>query len=320
MLPYVNLRPPFNITRSSHVRLTVADVAESRNFYMNVIGLVVSDEDDSVCYLRGLAEACHHSLVLEQAREGGTCRRIGFRVFFDEDLDAAYDYFRQHDLAAEWVEMPHQGRTLHVSDPFGTPLELCATMENRPRMHIRFETFKGAHAQRLDHYQILAPDAYESCAFYSALGFRSSEYLADGDTLLGTFMYRKGTCLDLASSPVRVRGYTTSRTQFRRATTSLMPAISRGTWATVPWSNAVPDATGRVACCSPTSATPTGIGSRSSTATTRPSTSRPSRCAGMRNHSAQTHGGACQRWRSGTSRPRRSTVSPFKPRAHRRTH
>jgi catechol 2,3-dioxygenase len=201
MLPYVNLRPPFNITRSSHVRLTVADLAESRNFYVNVIGLVVSDEDESVCYLRGLQEACHHSLVLEQAREGGTCRRIGFRVFFDEDLDAAYDYFRENDLPAEWVEMPYQERTLHVSDPVGAPLELCATMETRPRMHIRFETFKGAHAQRIDHYQILAPDAYESCAFYSALGFRSSEYLADGDTLLGTFMYRKGTCLDLAIFP-----------------------------------------------------------------------------------------------------------------------
>jgi catechol 2,3-dioxygenase len=201
MLPLVNLRPPFNITRSSHVRLTVADLAESRNFYVNVIGLVVSDEDESICYLRGLAEACHHSLVLEQARGAGTSRRIGFRVFFDEDLDAAYDYFRRNDLPAAWVELPYQGRTLHVSDPIGTPLELCATMETRPRMHIRFETFNGAHAQRLDHYQILAPDAYDSCAFYSSLGFRSSEYIADGDTLLGTFMYRKGTCLDLAIFP-----------------------------------------------------------------------------------------------------------------------
>jgi catechol 2,3-dioxygenase len=198
MLPPVNLRPPFNISRSSHIRLTVADLAESRNFYVNILGLVVTEEDDSVCYLRGLQEACHHSLVLERAQDGGTCRRIGFRVFFDEDLDAAYDYFRERDLPAEWVDAPHQGRTLHLSDPMGTPLELCATMETRPRMHIQFEAFKGAHAQRLDHYQILAPDVYQLCAFYSALGFRNSEYLTHGETLLGAFMYRKGTCLDLA--------------------------------------------------------------------------------------------------------------------------
>ena len=123
-------------------------------------------------------EACHHSLVLEQSQDGGTCRRIGFRVFFDEDLDVAYRYFRDQDLPADWVEVPHQGRTLHVSDSIGTPIELCATMETRPRLHIDFEEFQGAHAQRLDHYQILAPDAYELCEFYSALGFRNSEYLA----------------------------------------------------------------------------------------------------------------------------------------------
>jgi catechol 2,3-dioxygenase len=143
-------------------------------------------------------EACHHSLVLERRSDGGTARRIGFRVFFEEDLDVAYGYFSERGLPAAWAEAPHQGRTLHVSDPAGTPLELCATMETRPRLHIGFETHTGASAQRFDHVQVLAPDTYDLCGFYSALGFRNSEYLAHGDQLLGTFMYRKGTCLDLA--------------------------------------------------------------------------------------------------------------------------
>jgi len=198
MLPPVNLRPPFNITRSSHVRLNVADLAESRDFYVDVLGLVVSDEDETTCHLRGLAEACHHSLVLHQSDDGGTSRRIGFRVFFDEDLDVAHSWFRDRDLPAEWVHLPHQGRTLHVSDPIGTPLELCAVMDTRPRMHLDFMNHRGAHAQRLDHYQVLAPDTRALCEFYGELGFRNSEYLAEGDNLLGAFMYRKGTCLDLA--------------------------------------------------------------------------------------------------------------------------
>ena len=198
MLPPVNLRPAFNISRTSHVRLNVTDIAESRDFYTNVLGLVVTEEDDSVCYLRGLAEACHHSLVLERSEEGGTARRLGYRVFFDEELDVAYRYFRDLDLPAQWADAPHQGRTLHVSDPIGTPIELCATMETRPRLHINFEQYHGAHAQRLDHFQIIAPDTYESCAFYSNLGFRNSEYLEHGDELVAAFMYRKGTCLDLA--------------------------------------------------------------------------------------------------------------------------
>lgn len=201
MLPPVNLRPAFNITRTSHVILTVTDLQKSRQFYTDVVGLVVSDEDENTCYLRGLAEACHHSLVLVQSQDGGKCRRLGFRVFFDEDLDIAYQYFRDRGLPAEWAEVAHQGRTLHVSDPIGTKLELCATMETRPRMYLHKEKHKGAFAQRLDHFQIHAPDTYELCAFYSELGFRNSEYLVHGDKLLGAFMYRKGTCLDLAIVP-----------------------------------------------------------------------------------------------------------------------
>ena len=198
MLPSVDLRPPFNITRSSHVRLAVADLARSRDFYTSILGLVVSEEAADACYLRGLEEACHHSLVLERSGDGGAARRIGFRVFFDEDLDLAYRYFADQGLPAAWADVPHQGRTLHVTDPAGTPLELCATMETRPRLHIDFGAHQGASVKRLDHFQVLTPDTYGLCAFYSALGFRNSEYLEHGEELLGAFMYRKGTCLDLA--------------------------------------------------------------------------------------------------------------------------
>ena len=36
--------PPFNITRASHVILAVCDLAASRRFYTEVIGLAVSAE------------------------------------------------------------------------------------------------------------------------------------------------------------------------------------------------------------------------------------------------------------------------------------
>jgi catechol 2,3-dioxygenase len=199
MLPPVNFKPPFNITRASHIVLNVADLAKSRAFYVDIVGLIVTEETGDTCYLRGLAEACHHSLVLVQSKDAAsTCKRIGFRVFLDEDLDAAYAFFKEQGLPAQWVEVAHQERTLHVEDPFGTKIELCAKMETRPRLYLERDKFKGAHAQRIDHYQIFSPDTYASCAFYSQLGFRNSEYLAHGETLLGAFMYRKGTCLDLA--------------------------------------------------------------------------------------------------------------------------
>ena len=146
MLPAVNLRPPFNITRTSHIVLHVSDLKKSRDFYVKIVGLVISDETATECYLRGLTEACHHSLVLWQAKSEPDCRRIGFRVYFDEDLDVAYTWFKDQGLPAEWVQVPHQGRTLHVEDPFGTKIELCAHMTVCERMFLKFEQFTGAHA------------------------------------------------------------------------------------------------------------------------------------------------------------------------------
>ena len=42
MLPAVNLRPPFNITRTSHIVLHVSDLKKSRDFYVKIVGLVVT--------------------------------------------------------------------------------------------------------------------------------------------------------------------------------------------------------------------------------------------------------------------------------------
>src|SRR5262249_53057148 len=77
--------PPFNITRASHSVLTVNDLAASRNFYVDLLGFIVSDEDRDTLYLRGVAEACHHSLVLKRGSGEPQAERVGMRVFSEED-------------------------------------------------------------------------------------------------------------------------------------------------------------------------------------------------------------------------------------------
>jgi len=56
-LPETNLDTPFNITRTSHVVLTVKDLEQSRLFYTEVVGLVVTEESNGTLYLRGVEEA-----------------------------------------------------------------------------------------------------------------------------------------------------------------------------------------------------------------------------------------------------------------------
>jgi catechol 2,3-dioxygenase len=199
-VPKPALEPPFNMTRASHIVLTSRDLPAARDFYVEVIGLVVSDEDDRAVYLRGVEESCHHSLVLEKTDEDVHCRRIGFRVYTDDDLEKAKRFFDSQGLPAEWVERPYQGKTLNVTDPLGVPLELCATMDRQPRLHIDYQLHRGAAALRFDHFQLLAPNASQAAEFYSGLGFRISDYFYDelhDNYLFGVFLHRKGNPHDL---------------------------------------------------------------------------------------------------------------------------
>jgi 3,4-dihydroxyphenylacetate 2,3-dioxygenase len=191
--------PPFNVTRMSHVVLTVRDLARSRAFYVDALGFVVSEEEAGTLYLRGLEEACHHSIVLKQHSGEPRCERVGFRVYSDDDLVQAKDYFDRAGIAASWVEVLHQGRTLHLSDIAGTPLEICASMETRPRLVVQFDQFRAGCPHRIDHVQIQTPAVQVACAFYCALGFRLSEYVAvdNTDDLVAVFLQRKGNPHDI---------------------------------------------------------------------------------------------------------------------------
>jgi len=134
-IPQTNFSPAFNTTRASHVVLTTRDLPHSRDFYTEVIGLVVTDETPFEIHLRGLEESGHHSLVLRKSGETPVCERIGFRVFQDEDLDRAKEYFDRQGIAARWAERAYQLRTLEVNDPSGIPLEFCFGMPTQPRLH-----------------------------------------------------------------------------------------------------------------------------------------------------------------------------------------
>src|SRR6266852_8971318 len=98
-LPTTNFEPGFHITRASHVVCTVRDLAASRQFYSQVIGLILTAEEDDTLYFRGVEEACHHSLVLRKARDV-SCLRIGLRVVTDADLDRRKALFESHGCLA----------------------------------------------------------------------------------------------------------------------------------------------------------------------------------------------------------------------------
>jgi catechol 2,3-dioxygenase len=198
MMPTTPLNPPFALTRASHVSLAVTDLEASRDFYRDVIGLVVTEETDGTVYLRGLEESAHHSLVLERADEAKALR-VGLRVRTDDDIDAAERYFAEAGIEHERVEKPYQGPTLQFRDAVGTHMELTSSMDLVPRKMQEFHEFTSGAPQRLDHFQVVTHDVQASTGFWTGLGMRVAEYTAkDGtDELWGTWMEVKGNTHDL---------------------------------------------------------------------------------------------------------------------------
>ncbi|WP_306231600.1 3,4-dihydroxyphenylacetate 2,3-dioxygenase [Agrococcus beijingensis] len=198
MLPVTNFDPPFAVTRASHVSLAVTDLEASRDFYRDVIGLVVTEETDDAVYLRGLEEAAHHSLVLERQAEAKALR-VGLRVREDTDIVAAERWFAANGIEHERVERAHQGPTIQFTDAVGTRMELTSSMTQVPRRMQEFHEFVAGAPQRLDHFQVVTHDVQTATDFWTGLGMRMAEYTAtDGtDELWGTWMEVKGNTHDL---------------------------------------------------------------------------------------------------------------------------
>ena len=193
--------PPFVITRVSHVELNVTDLAASRRFYEEVIGLTIVGAEDKTLFLRGVEERCHHSLVLQQRDEPPTCERVGFRVATETELEKAQDFFVMNGHTADWTDVAYQERTLRVADSAGAHIEFCAHMPADPRREVRFDLLKGGAPARIDHVQIHTADITVALNFYLELGFRISEYASEDGTLSSplrsVFLARKGNANDI---------------------------------------------------------------------------------------------------------------------------
>jgi catechol 2,3-dioxygenase len=198
-IPAPNLTPPFNILRLSHVEFGVTDLAASRTFYVDTLGLQVTDEDDETIYLRAMEERGHHCLVLKKQDTPGI-DYLSYKVWQEEELDKAHDWFKAEGHSVEWVERPYQGRTLRTHDHLGAPMEFYFKMDRLEPIHQKYALYNGVKPLRIDHFNCFAPNVDEAVEFYTRLGFRVTEYTEDEETgrLWASWMHRKGGVHDIA--------------------------------------------------------------------------------------------------------------------------
>jgi len=195
-----NFQPPFNIVRASHVEFAVTDLARSRAFYVDCLGLLVTAASSDTIHLRAVEERNHHSIVLRQARETQALA-LGFKLASEEDVERAAVWFRARNLPVSFPELPFQGRTLRTADIHGMPLDFYFRMDQEPRTLQSYALYQGARIQRIDHINCFTPDVQASYDFYNELGFRLTEYTETDDVdakLWAVWLHRKGNVHDLA--------------------------------------------------------------------------------------------------------------------------
>ncbi|WP_026691275.1 3,4-dihydroxyphenylacetate 2,3-dioxygenase [Alteribacter aurantiacus] len=192
----------FNIIRSGRAVLNVTDLERSRAFYVDALGFVETESDDTHLYLRGLEECNHHSLLLKKAEEPSV-EAIGYKVFEETDLERLDLFFSQKGLKTRWLERGEQigmGRALRVQDVSGLPLEFYCEMDQVERMLQRYDLYKGARVQRIDHFNCMVRDVEKAYDFYTKeLGFACSEYTAaEDEKIWAAWLHRKPSVHDVA--------------------------------------------------------------------------------------------------------------------------
>lgn len=189
-----------DIVRAASTSLTVTDLDAARWFYVEMLGFVVSDEDDDTLYLRGYDEFTHHNLVLRRAASPAL-ECLAYRVRSPRDLELAEAYFGAAGCRSRVMPAGATcgiGEALRVEDPLGFTLELFAEAERPPRLTQRYDLRAGAEPARLDHFNLVVADVHEAYDYYRRLGFGCSETIEEGDTLYAAWMFRKQTVHDVA--------------------------------------------------------------------------------------------------------------------------
>jgi catechol 2,3-dioxygenase len=191
-----------DVIRIAQAIFTVSDLAASREFYVDLLGMNVLHEEGNALYLRGVEDR-EWTLKLEQSRgpqDPVRVRQLGYRVRDEQSLDALIALAAEQKLPWRWEEELDRPRMLRLQDPFGIPLSFYHEVGTHPWMLQEFHRHRGPGLQRVDHVNVMVPDVKATMDWYlSQLDFRLSEYTVDDqDAYWAAWIQRRGGVHDLA--------------------------------------------------------------------------------------------------------------------------
>ena len=183
------------------MEIVVTDLAKSREFYVDLLGLHVTEEDENTIYLRSLEEFIHHNLVLRKGPIAAVAA-FAYRVKSPAEVDAAEAYYKELGCRTERRKDGFTkgiGDSVRVEDPLGFPYEFFYEVEHVERLTQRYDLYSAGELVRLDHFNQVTPDVPRGRKYLEDLGFRVSEDIQDSDGVTyAAWMHRKQTVHDTA--------------------------------------------------------------------------------------------------------------------------
>lgn len=174
---------PPDILRAGYIELVVTDLKRSREFYVDLLGLVVTHEDDETIYLRTYEEFIHHNIVLRQGPVAAAAA-FALRVRTPEDVDLAEAYYQELGCRTERRKdgfVRGVGDAVRVEDPMGFPYEFFHEIDKVDRLAWAYDKMGTCPVVRLDHFNQVVPDVEKGTAYLVDLGFRITEAIRDSD-------------------------------------------------------------------------------------------------------------------------------------------
>ena len=193
--------PAPDVLRCAYMELIVTDLKKSRDFYVDVLDLQVTEEDENAVYLRSMEEFIHHNLILRQGATAAVAA-FSYRVRSPEDVDRAEAYYRELGCEVRRKEdgfVKGIGDSVRVQDPLGFPYEFFYDVEHVERLAWRYDLYSPGALVRLDHFNQVTPDVPRAVDYMEKLGFRVTEDIQDdAGTVYAAWMRRKPTVHDTA--------------------------------------------------------------------------------------------------------------------------
>ena len=169
------------VSQLAYVEIATPWLQESRDFYVDALGLTEVARDGEGIFLRAWGDYLPYSLQLVEGDEAAL-RRIGWRADSAEDLERV-----ARELPGEWTgDNVGRGRAFafkspseHANEifwevkPLDTPDELRSTFPNRPQ---KFAP-RGVGVRQIDHVTVGSEDPQRDAEWYrDQLDFRYMEY------------------------------------------------------------------------------------------------------------------------------------------------